>query len=388
MTRDDDDKAIATEPAMIPGPAPRDRWRALRRLPAWLRGALTLGAGIAGGAVFAAIGAPLAWMLGAMTVSTGLAIAGAPVVGFPQARAVMAAVLGVLLGSAFTPEIVQKLPQWAGVLGVLGVVLVLHGAVALVYLYRKAHFSWPNSYYGAAPGGLIEMVVQAEREGGSMHTVALIHATRILFVVAVVPLGFRIFGGAHVPALPAKLHAPLTLEEAAWLIGCAGIGLFLGVRLRLPAPHVVGPMLLSILVHALGFSHLAPPALLIAAAQVTIGTSIGVRFGGRSNRELRQAVGHGAVSSTLMLLVAGASAMIASPLLSIPPETLILAFTPGGLAEMSLIALSLNRETALISAMHAIRILLVVMLAQTIYRALTQWRANRHRRAARETTNF
>lgn len=365
-----------------------DLWRALGRLPVWARGALTLGAGVAGGAAFAAIGAPLAWMLGSMTVSTVLAIAGAPVVGFPQARAVMAAVLGVLLGSAFTPQIVQKLPQWAGVLGILGVVLVLHTAIALVYLYRKAHFSWPNAFFSAAPGGLIEMVVQGERAGGNMHTVALIHATRILFVVAVVPLGFRIFGGAHMPALPARLHAPMTLEEALWLTGCAGLGLLLGVRLRLPAPHLVGPMVLSILVHALGFSHLAPPALLIAAAQVTIGTSIGVRFAGRSGHELRHAVGHGAISSTLMLLVAGASALTAAPVLSIPPETLILAFTPGGLAEMSLIALSLGRDTALISAMHAIRILVVILLAQAIYRALTQWRARLLHAKAPDTTNF
>jgi len=362
-------------------------WQHVRRLPRWARVGATLSAGIAGGAAFAAIGAPLAWMLGAMTTSTLLAIFGAPVAGSSKLRMVMASVLGVLLGSAFSPEILHKLPQWLGVLAILCVVLLLHGASALTYLYRKARFSWPNAFFAAAPGGLIEMVVQGDKAGGNTHTVALLHATRILFVVAVVPLWFRISGGVHIPALPARPHAPFTIEEALWLIGCAAVGLVIGIRFRLPAPHLVGPMVLSIAAHAAGLSHLAPPALLIAAAQVTIGTSIGTRFAGRSGRELRRTVGHGAVSACLMLIVAVVSASIAAPLLGLPRDALILAFTPGGLAEMSLIALSMNTDTALISAMHSFRILLVVILANSIYRLLSHWRRILAPGTARDTTN-
>src|SRR3546814_5989861 len=44
-------------------------------------------------------------------------------------------------------------------------------------------------------------------------------------------------------------------------------------------------------------------------------------------------------------------------------ETLALTLSPGGLAEMSLIALALGVDVAIISTMHVLRIAIVVLLA-------------------------
>ena len=345
--------------------------------------ALTWVAGVIGGGLFTLIGAPLAWMLGAMTATTLLAMSGAPLAGSTTLRNIMAAVLGVLLGSSFSPEIVQKLPQWLGVVTALCVVLCLHGLVAFAYLRLKANIPVTDAYFSAAPGGLIEMMLQGDRAGGTVHTIALFHATRVLAIVAIMPLSFRLIGGV-VPALPGNAHGAFSVSEALWLAGCAGVGLLGALRLKLPAPYIVGPLILSAIAHGAGLSHLAPPALLIAAAQVTIGTSIGARFTNVSSQDLRRVVAHGLISALIMIAVSLACGWIAAPLLGFPRAALILAFTPGGLAEMSLIALSMNIDPALVSAMHAIRILVVVLLATPVYHALTLWQART--RAAGEPT--
>ena len=50
-------------------------------------------------------------------------------------------------------------------------------------------------------------------------------------------------------------------------------------------------------------------------------------------------------------------------MLGLPIAALVLAFAPGGLAEMSLIALALGVDPAFVSSHHVVRIFLVVVLA-------------------------
>ena len=57
-----------------------------------------------------------------------------------------------------------------------------------------------------------------------------------------------------------------------------------------------------------------------------------------------------------------------APLLDRPADVLVLSFAPGGLAEMALIALILGIDTAFVSAMHVMRIAIVVIGAPLVFR--------------------
>ena len=61
---------------------------------------------------------------------------------------------------------------------------------------------------------------------------------------------------------------------------------------------------------------------------------------------------------------------MAAPYLGIERAALLLALSPGGVAEMSLIALSLDIDVAFVSTMHAARILFIVVLAPLAFRLL------------------
>ena len=72
--------------------------------PVTLRGlAIALPIGAAGVTVFYLLSLPLAWMLGSMIAVMVAAFAGAPVRTPGRFRGTFATVIGVLLGSAFTP---------------------------------------------------------------------------------------------------------------------------------------------------------------------------------------------------------------------------------------------------------------------------------------------
>ncbi|MEE8504878.1 MAG: AbrB family transcriptional regulator, partial [Kiloniellales bacterium] len=79
--------------------------------------ALALGAG--GGWAAHQLQLPLPWMIGAMCATTVASAAGAPVAMPIIFRHIMVAVLGLMLGSSFSPEILDRLGDWAASLAML-----------------------------------------------------------------------------------------------------------------------------------------------------------------------------------------------------------------------------------------------------------------------------
>ncbi|MBT6429932.1 MAG: AbrB family transcriptional regulator, partial [Rhodospirillaceae bacterium] len=137
------------------------------------------------------------------------------------------------------------------------------------------------------------------------------------------------------------------------------------------------PMVVSAAAYLAGFVDGRPPAELIAVAQVVIGSAIGARFVGLDLRKTAKPIILGVISALSMLAMAVAFAYVVAPLLGLPMYALLLALSPGGLAEMSLIALALDVDTAFVATMHLVRILLIVTLAPIFFRAMG-WKSNKH----------
>ena len=74
--------------------------------------------------------------------------------------------------------------------------------------------------------------------------------------------------------------------------------------------------------------------------------------------------------TVLMLAICLVVAWAVHGLTGIPFDSAVLAFAPGGLAEMSLIALYLGGDTAYVAAHHIVRITMVVLLVPPSYKLL------------------
>ena len=343
-----------------PGPAPLA-----------IRLGRTLVIGTAGGAVFAWLNLPLAWMLGAMVATTVASLGGATLHVPAPMRSIMVAIIGVLLGASFTPEVLDKAREWPLTIGCLALYIGFVIGILFLCFRRFMGFDAPTAYFSAAPGGLSEMVITGAAMGADDRTIALIHAARVLLVVLTIPFWYRFMTGVTTtPSSIGPSIGAIGLADLAVLGACAVAGAWAGRLVRLPAYRLSGPLLASAVVHATGLSASAPPWEVVAVAQVVVGSAIGARFTGVPVRRVLGLTAAAVVSTVVMLAATVAFALVLAPVTGIDWRSIVLAYAPGGLAEMSLIALSLGIETAFVATHHVLRLGLIVVGAPLVFSRL------------------
>ena len=313
---------------------------------------------------------PLPWMLGPMIGTTTAAILGWPVRGPDKLRPIVIPVIGVLLGSGITAELFGQLGSWALTLTLLPLFLAAAAAFSYVVYRRLGRYDPVTAFYAAMPGGLNEMLILGGAAGGDEKKIALAHAARVLLVIFLVVLYFGTVLGVRSGA-GGRGYVPLdALSLADYLIlgACAAGGVTLARRLKLPAAPVFGPMILSGAVHVAGWVEVAPPSVIVVTAQIVIGTVIGARFVGATVKEIASDLGIAAVATFGMLAIAVLFAETVARIMGMPLSQAFLAYSPGGLTEMSLLTLTLGQDIAYVSVTHIIRITVIIAIAPTVFR--------------------
>lgn len=339
---------------------------------------ITLILGTIGGVIAQALHLPLGYLLGSLVVTGVLAAAGTRPLGRPislppRLRMCFVPVIGVAIGGAFTPQVAgQALGWWPSLLALCVFVPVAH-AVGFV-IFRWGGLDPQTAFYGAVPGGLIESVQLGEEAGADVALLTVLQFLRLIGTIVAVPMIFwGVTGHAVGSASGVQMvgsGAALGPADVAILAGCGLLGVVAGRFLRLPGWIITGPILLSAAAHAFGLVEGVPPSWLIAVTQIVVGTGLGARFAGAAPAVLRRgallAAGNGIVALGIALAFAlGLHALVGEPVAAV-----FLAFAPGGLAEMSLVALSLKMSVIYVTAHHVVRIMLAVGLAKLGARVL------------------
>lgn len=334
-----------------------------------------LAVGSVGGFVAASIGLPMPFLIGGLAATAGVGIAwkgaGHGALAFPEPlRRVFVSVIGVMIGASFSPDLLVVLPTlWAAVLAMVLFVVLANG-INYVLFRRLGGFDRTTAIFAGMPGGLIEAVSLGERAGADISTLSIQHFARIVLVVVVVPLIFFVVeghavGSAAGQGFAARSWAAADVVEIAVL---APVGMWLGPRLRLPAGHLMGPLLLSAALHGAGVLDVASPPWLLAVAQLVVGVGLGTSFSRVTVGMLVRSFGLGAVSVGAMLLLGAGFAVALSHVMPLGFEALFISFSPGGVTEMGLIALSLGINPVAVSANHLFRIMFTVFWATFLHR--------------------
>lgn len=318
--------------------------------------------GAAGGAAFWFLGTPLPWMLGAMTATGIGALLSLPIAASMKVRTPMVTVMGAMLGTSFTSDTVGDLGNWVLPLAMLVPFIAVSGLLGTLYLRRMTNLDRRTAFYAAMPGGLVDLVLMGERDGADTTTIALMHAARIFLVVLILPTVIQLMVPTDIAGRSAAYRPLATLDAAAvaWFAASAAGGALVGRWLRLPAPFLVGPMLASAALHLAGVTDFQVPSVIIAAAQVVLGASIGCRFAGTPPRAILRTLALSLGATAILLTVTAAFAGLVSRITGLPFPEMLLAYAPGGLAEMSLIAFTLGLEVPFVAAHHVARIFLTV----------------------------
>jgi membrane AbrB-like protein len=329
---------------------------------------LAIAIGAVGGFVFNWMKMPLAWMLGSCMFSTVAAFAGLRVGMRVQLRQGMVIILGVLLGSGFSPDLVQQLGKWAMSLGIVSLMTLTGATACYFWLRRFTDWNKPTCYFAAMPGGLNDMTLLGGAMGGQERAIALAHALRILTVVLTTPVWYRLVQGAQTSVLTMPHPTHNDWRDWAILIACGLIGAVVGRVLRLPAAFMMGPMILSAAVHLGGFTDSKPPGELVAAAQVVVGAGIGCRFVGAAIDKLHKEMAASIGAALIMILIAVGFAKVSVAITGLNLDATVLSYAPGGFAEMSLIGLALGIEIAMVATHHLFRLFLILLTSPLIFR--------------------
>ncbi|MBF0167388.1 MAG: AbrB family transcriptional regulator [Alphaproteobacteria bacterium] len=333
------------------------------------RWALTLALAGLGGWAFYLISFPLPWMMGAMAATTGAALLKLPMTVPQKLRDSVMIILGLMLGTGFSPEVPGRLLDWWPGLLALVLYLIVAVTVGMFWYSRKLGCDAPTAYYAAVPGGLSEMVALAIAEKGDEGMVSILHTLRIMVVAALVPWGIRLAQGLPLTGTPGAVHlTSLALGDFGFLLLGAGLGVVAGRLLRLPAYLMVGPMLASACLSMAGLTQVRPPIELIVLAQVVLGGAVGSRLAWIDRDVVKRGLAASLVLVVPMVALAAALSWVVSELAGFDHFAMLLALMPGGLGEMSLIALALNIDVPFVATHHMTRIALVMLVAPVLFR--------------------
>ncbi len=331
--------------------------------------AMLIAAGTAGGFAASLIGLPLPFMLGALLTTSLMAVLTPRAI--PVAyraptdfRALFIALIGLSIGSRVTWEVLVSLsaaiPSFIAL--TLFVPLVLW---TNFQIYRRVGgYDRPTAFFSGTPGGLVEAMLMGEEAGADGRLVTMQQFLRIIFVVTLVPVGLSLWYGHPVGSAGGmSLTGPNSgLSHMPEVIVLVVAGFFLGKYTPLPAGQFVGPLIVGALATLTGLAVIEMPAWVISAAQVVIGSLLGARFHGMNARLIVRGAGLSVLSVGSMLVIGGLMAASLVPLTGEPFDVILISFSPGGVTEMALIALSLQANPAFVTMHHIYRILLTVVV--------------------------
>ncbi len=317
--------------------------------------AAALAVSFSGGWAAVAIGTPAGWMSGAMIAMTALAAAGlAPPFSAPLRNFVIV-LAGVSMGSGASPQALGALAHYPLSLTMMVVAVAAMTLSSYAVLVRSPGFSRQTALYAAIPGALSYVFVAAQGTGADMPRIAVAQVFRIFVLMAIVPLmAGRI--GALAPISGVRFDPALVTLALVAIAGAAAYGL---ARLGVASGVLYAAIGVSVLAHGFGLAPGRPLPAIQVAAQALVGAWVGTRFIGFDWHLLRRLI----VSATAAFLAALAAATLfaaaTASLIKASFVQVLVAFAPGGLEAMTMMAFALGLDPLFVGAHHLARFFLI-----------------------------
>ncbi|MEK5454556.1 MULTISPECIES: AbrB family transcriptional regulator [Bacillus] len=293
-------------------------------------------------------------------------------------------ILGIELGQKMNMKVLHIFAEnWLPVSFML-VFSILLAMLSGFVLWKLSKTDMLTSFVGTAPGGLSAMPGIAQEVGANTAVVSLVQTIRVLMVVLTIP--FTVFylntksqSDVVVAQGSAFSSGVFTISNISWtaaLILGAWLMSRLAVRLHFPAPWLIGSMLgvaaLQVGAGALTGHDLIPywPAQANIASQVFLGATIGAKMNKQMFVGLKNTLIVAVVSSAGLIAATVLSSIAIAEITGISVITAILAFSPGGIAEMATTAVTLHEDSTFVVAVQVVRIILVIAMLPPFFRFL------------------
>ncbi|MCM6778623.1 AbrB family transcriptional regulator [Nocardia sp. CDC159] len=335
---------------------------------------------------------PAPQMIVAIIVGAILALAGRLPAPLPRQVSVgVQAMLGVLMGSYLEVSLLGSIGlALLPVLAITAATLVVSLLVALVFA-RCTRVALPTATLGLLAGGSAAVVSCADDMDADPRQVAFMQYLRVLLVAVSAPAVAALLDpGEHTEHVSVVASRVTNAALPHWaLVGrgdqvaglCIAIVLcLLGIRigrlLKLPSPTLIGPMLITAALTALGLSHgYAPTNMFKELLFVLIGFDVGTRFTRAVVMEMARMIPGMTIAIGVLSIAVAALAYVLSLFVDLELSDLYLATTPGGINAVLAAAEGMGANMPLITSVQSIRLLFMVAMLPLMGKLFRHWTA-------------
>lgn len=326
---------------------------------------LTLAIGALGAALGARVGLPLYVLCGPALLVCALSLAGLRLGIATLFRDVAFIFIGIGVGAGVNNEAAAAMLRWPLAFVVLALMVLAAMIVCRIVLVRGFGFTPTAGILAGAPGHLSFVLALGDSYKENLPQIAVTQSVRVLLLTLTVPLIAALMGlDVTDAALPNG--TTLSLMHLGVLTALAvGVG-WVMERLRVPAPLLIGAMLVSATGH---LSELAPGVLEPRVTQVCLvlmGSLIGSRFAGTAPRMVLRYAGAGLSITFVTVTLSVAAAIPMALFLDMPLAHVLVAFAPGGLETMIVMGAVLGANPGFVAACHVGRLLVLSVLIPTL----------------------
>ncbi|MEO0344495.1 MAG: AbrB family transcriptional regulator [Pseudomonadota bacterium] len=315
---------------------------------------------------------PLPWLLGPIFSCLIAALLRVPLKGIKTLNNAMRGILGVAVGATLTPAVLASIPTMWPTLILVMLMTVIIGAIGVPYFIKFWKFDFTTAYYASMPGGLQDMLIFGEEAGGNIRTLSLVHATRVFVVVVILPFLLASIWDADLSQPPGVPASTVPLHEMLLMVFCVLVGWQAAKWVGMFGASILGPLILAAVFTSLDLIHFRPPAEAIWAAQFFIGMTIGGKYVGITMAEIRRDVSAALGLCLILFVLTVIFVEIVYSAGLAPGMEALLAFAPGGQAEMVVLALIVGADVAFVVAHHTLRIFFIILGAPIAARFLTK----------------
>jgi hypothetical protein len=254
-------------------------------------------------------------------------------------------------------------------------IVAVFGALTLS---RASGVDWKSTFFASIPGGAMAMAELAHQYGAQISPVAIAHSLRVALIVITIPFlltysGIPLEAAAYKPNVP---FVPAVL--VVWLFISGALGEF-SERLHFHNGCLLVPIFLGAALTMSGVQLSAVPRWLTDIAQLMFGLVLGSRYERAFFARHRMFIPFALINSLFILIASAAAGAALAWMFGLPIATMLMATSPGGLAEMTITAQALHISVPLVVAFHLFRVVVVNVGTQHLFVGAA-WALNRTRR--------
>ena len=313
---------------------------------------------------------PLAWMIGPMIATSIAALSGLKIAMPKLALSSILIILGLHIGNYIDQSLFNQILDWIWTTLIMLIYIIVSIFIVSKYLQKFSGYQEKASIFSAAPGALGPLIILAEYEKSDLSQVATSHLIRLIIIITVFPLIIVTSSDQESLNINKFDYMNQNHLDLLWLFIGSLFLIFVFSRLKVPAALLSGTLVASGILQITEIASYKLPDTTINFCLLILGASVGCRFANKTLSEVANNSLHSLVATSILVILGLFAAFIANFFVENNLLTLILAFCPGGIYEVAVIAIAFDLEPDFVAFHHIIRLLFILFTVPIFLRII------------------